>query len=282
VFLLYNYEIMLKRLAIAAVAFALAGDMIGQPQKAPDTEKSKAQKSQPAIHTAKGTDKHDDTNAHQSSTREKAARLYAAVKGSVVSAWHWARGHSADWWLVVVAFTTLFFLGWQAWETRRSVQSALRPNLTVRRVWLRRGTPIPTLGVPDAQPWKIEFYLANVGGSKARIRECDFSLTIFEHDLPPRTLVYAQQTVFKRFRLQPGEDREMSIEIGAALVAVLRLVGEEGLKQGYQNTDRLYFWGYAKYRDGLGVDRNISVCRHYHNASGKFNPVEDSDYDYAD
>jgi hypothetical protein len=256
--------------------------MIGQPQKATDTEKYAAQKSQPAIHTAKGTDKHDNTNAHQSSTREEAARLYASAKRSVVSAWGWAEGHSADWWLAVAAFLTLMFLGWQAWETRRAVMIGLRPRLVIRRVWLKAGTMIPTLGVPDAHPWTVEFDIGNIGGSAAKVTSSSFALTVFARGLPTR-LAHAQQTGFKPFSLQPGEEREMSISVGDDLVNLFRVMGGTvGPYLKYQDTGHVYFWGYAQYRDKLGIARNIAALRHYDSEVGKFKAVDDPEREFAD
>src|SRR5271157_3100546 len=65
---------------------------------------------------------------------------------------------------------TLIVIGWQSHETARSADianrtllSTMRPRLIVRQILIHRGTRISTIGVPDADPWKIDFDVVNVG-----------------------------------------------------------------------------------------------------------------------
>jgi type IV secretion system protein VirB4 len=82
--------------------------------------------------------------------------------------------------------------------------------------------------------------------------------------------------------LQPGESKELSIPIDEQLVSILRLVGSDGLRNGYQNTDKIWFFGTACYSDGNGIKRNLSVCRRYDNKTECFTPDNNSDREYSD
>jgi hypothetical protein len=91
-------------------------------------------------------------------------------------------------------FFTLMTIAEQTKHTARAADianktliSQSRPKLIVRRIWIREGTPIPTAGVPDAQPWRIQYRIANIGGSIAHVQTCDFAATIFDSGLPSGT-----------------------------------------------------------------------------------------------
>jgi hypothetical protein len=85
-----------------------------------------------------------------------------------------------------------------------------------------------------------------------------------------------------QFVLEPGEAIQLSIPLDDNLTKILRIVGDEGLQQGYQNTNRISFLGSARYADRLGIERNLSVCRKYDNATRIFEPVSDTDREYSD
>jgi hypothetical protein len=192
------------------------------------------------------------------------------------SAFSWSGGTTI--WAIIL---TLLAISEQTGETRRSVQVGLRPRLIVHRVWLSVGTIGQTTGVPDAHPWSVKFDIANVGGSVARVTYSNFTLSVFKDGLPTR-LIRAPKTGFKPFSLEPGEDREMAVMIGDGLVKLFRTVGVTGPYLKNQETGHVYLWGYAKYRDTLGIARNIAVCRHYQSGTGKFAVVDDPERDYAD
>lgn len=156
-----------------------------------------------------------------------------------------------------------------------------RPKLTIRRILIYKGTQIPTIESKGDIPWRVGFYMSNHGGSAAHVRECDFSLIRLESELPPRP-THFQQTRPRPFSLVPGEERELSIELDENTTSLFRLLGDDRLRQGWQNSDRIYFSGVARYADDVGIVRTISVCRQYQNATGRFKAIEDTDYEYAD
>jgi hypothetical protein len=199
--------------------------------------------------------------------------------------WHmllsWPEGITG--WAIIA---TLIVIGWQSYETARSADianrtllSTMRPRLIVRHISIHRGTKISTIGVPDADPWRIDFDVVNVGQSTARIKQHNFTSNRIEDDIPDFAV---EEKSSVSLSLEPGQKRTMSIELNQQLKEILRLIGPDGLTQGYQNTNRLYFWGHAQYVDGLGIVRNIAVCRRYENNVGRFMPGIDPDFEYAD
>ena len=199
--------------------------------------------------------------------------------------WHlllsWPAGITG--WAIIA---TLIVIGWQSYETARSADianrtllSTMRPRLIVRHILIHRGTRISTIGVPDADPWRIDFDVVNAGQSAARITRLNFTSDRIEGDIPDFTI---EEKSIAPLSLEPGEKKTMSIELNQQLKEILRHIGTDGLAQGYQNTSRLYFWGHAQYTDGLGTVRNIAVCRHYENKVGRFTPSVDPDFENAD
>lgn len=183
--------------------------------------------------------------------------------------------------LVVVGGVT----GYLALRTLHSInhQAVLqfRPRLTLRRILIYKGTQIPTIEGKGDIPWRVGFNISNHGGSAAHIQECHFSLIRVESEFPPRP-THFEQSRPRPFSLAPGEERELSIEFDENMTNLFRLAGKEGLRQGWQDTDHIYFLGFAKYADDVGIVRSISICRHYQNATGRFKAIEDPDYEYAD
>lgn len=175
--------------------------------------------------------------------------------------------------------------GYLALRTLNSInhQAVLqfRPRLTLRRILIYKGTQIPTMEGKGDIPWRVGFDISNSGGSAAYIQECHFSLIRVENEFPLRP-THFEQSRPRPFSLAPGEERELSIEFDENMTSLFRMVGKDGLRQGWQNTDHIYFLGVARYADDVGIVRSISVCRHYQNATGRFKVIEDPDYEYAD
>jgi hypothetical protein len=206
---------------------------------------------------------------------------------------YWERAfgseYASNWALVTAAILTLFFVGWQAYETRRAAQignktliASLRPRLTLRSVWLRTGTAIPTMGIPDAEPWRVEYSIANCGGSQAHIIGASFMVVTFDKNELPAVPPYTNHVVHKDITLQPGEDRESSVGIEVELVSLFRMMGVKGGYLAHQRTAFIYFLGHVRYKDDLGIVRRLAVLRHFDTASGRFTVVDDPQYEYAD
>jgi hypothetical protein len=158
--------------------------------------------------------------------------------------------------------------------------ATFRPKLIVRKVFLNNGTQIPTVGVPDAYPWTVDYAVANIGGTRATIRRSGFEFTAFDREIPAK-LPYKMQPPAELIRIEPGEEKEFSVPIDSNLTNLFRILGVRG-DLSHQKIGRAYFWGRAQYSDDREIIRNVAVCRHYRTETGKFEVVDDSDYEYAD
>jgi hypothetical protein len=193
----------------------------------------------------------------------------------------WPNGTTA-----LAILVTLLAIAEQANQTRRSADIAnrtlnaiLRPKLIIRRIRIHRGTDIPTCGQPDADAWRIDFEMVNVGKGTSRIVGHNFRADRMADKFPDFGL---EEKTVPPFELKSGEKQTMSIPIVKELVFILRLIGVYGLTQTYQGTERLFFWGNAQYLDTSNVRREVSVCRLYDNKAGRFRPIADPDYEYSD
>lgn len=189
-------------------------------------------------------------------------------------------------WAIVL---TLLAIAEQAKHTAKAANianktliSTLRPKLIIRKIRIHRGTGISTVGIPDPDPWRVNFEAANVGQGAAHILEYRFDIQKIDSGLPADIPPISGDAKREEFALEPGQRKVLFIDIDKELTDILRMIGESGLAQGYQNTNKLYFWGNTRYTDNLRTARNASVCRHYDNVSRTFRPVDDPDREYSD
>jgi hypothetical protein len=190
---------------------------------------------------------------------------------------------------LTITFCTLVALIWQTRETRRAVNiarstlvSTFRPKLILRNITLRQGTNIPTHGVPDAHPWKVDYVIANIGGSRAHVTMRSFAVKIFEGKELPFPLPYARQAEENTFALEPGEERELSVGLEENLITLFRHLGVKGGYLDHQRTAFVYFFGFVQYTDDIQIVRKMAVLRHYETQTGRFCMVSDPDCEYAD
>jgi hypothetical protein len=203
---------------------------------------------------------------------------------------------SPEWALAIVGIITCFVIGWQSWETRRSAKAArdsivltFRPKLIIRGIALIPGNYIPVTGGPQtedgAKPFRIECVIANVGGTTAHITESN--LTIFvpadERDGLPTFPPYsdARDSLGRSFATKPGEHQERLVALGqrdASRFTMLRVLTNGGAT----GPGNIFCFGFIQYRDKIGTSRRSAFCRHYDAQTGRFDRVENSDYEYAD
>lgn len=176
----------------------------------------------------------------------------------------------------------LLVIWYQAMTARKAIVLQFRPRLIVRKVSLRQGTYISTVGEPDRHQWKVEFTIANVGGSQAAIKRRGFEVSLFEKGLPAR-MPYEMHDPTEPIRISAGQEIESSVLIKEEIVWYFKaLQGAKGPYLGHQPIAHMYFWGCVEYADDTNVVRNMAVCRHYQTDSGKFVVIADSDYEYSD
>jgi len=104
------------RIVIAAACLCfLAAAMSGKPNNSSDSHASNSgQKSAISI----GSNDDNQAADHSREANNNPPKWYASLK-------------RPEWWLVVAAFVTLFVIGWQAYETRRAVQTMQLGNRAV-------------------------------------------------------------------------------------------------------------------------------------------------------
>jgi hypothetical protein len=200
------------------------------------------------------------------------------------------------WWFPLVAWPggittwaiilTLIAIVWQSYETRRSVAATkrsiilqFRPKLSVRRLYLRKGTWNPETGESDANPWKLSFDLVNVGYGNAHLREGKFTIALLDGSDTNRLIT---ELTPGPLTLKPGEEREFSVPLEEQLTNALRVGGKSVFIRGEQGTDRLHFFSVLTYCDDIDTERHFSTKRRYINSNARLTAEEDPDWEYSD
>ena len=178
--------------------------------------------------------------------------------------------------------------------SRRSVDTAqqslalqFRPKMIVRNIVLDPLPPRPngtSLPVLQHHPLTGQFYIANVGGSVATIKEI-LSLVFWTEPPPlPMRRPYEGrdgQKPSSLIRLQPGQsvprrfDSEQPLDVNPD--QILRWSDS-----GSGPRIHLYVMGWVEYADDLGYIRRTAFCRKFEPQSVRFKAVDDPDYEHAE
>jgi len=164
----YNCGIMLRRIAILAIATFMAVCVSGQPDKTPDQNQQPAKQGQPAVVTANSPNERSNGQTHQPQGSPDSPKWYAALE-------------RPDWWVVGLAFLTACVICWQSWETRKAARGAERAaDATLAQTQLMRDKERARLIVepnglevvndPESKPgWylKATIKVQNIGASRA-------------------------------------------------------------------------------------------------------------------
>jgi hypothetical protein len=104
------------------------------------------------------SDGKNETPGHPNETNNNPPKWYAAFK-------------RPEWWLVFVAFLTFGFIGWQAWETRRSVEAANKNvEFFIAKERARLRVDIVSLDLsPENGAYGVNFKVSIFGSSPAFI-----------------------------------------------------------------------------------------------------------------
>ena len=156
--------------------------------------------------------------------------------------------YEMQWWNILIAWPegitawaiigTLFVIGWQSWFARQTLLATFRPKIVVRRIRIQPGTVISERGVPET-PWTVVFDITNSREGRAKIMSYNFAIDRLPKE--PRVFDVAEKRTIP-FVLASGQTKTDKIEIGKELTSTLRhLAGSEGLAQGWQGTDQIYF-----------------------------------------
>ena len=178
--------------------------------------------------------------------------------------------------LAVVAVLQCY-LAWQMYV------STHRPRLRVRNVY------VPDIEAflhksPNAE-FQPVYEVANVGGTAATLTVCsaqivlavDAELRHYQIGLPQQL---SEEIVIPHGAVHSTEVTPKTYH--PDMVARFRVPApEETLGVRANNLDA-YCIGYLRYKDRLGVERQLRFCRKFNRTTQRFVPVDDSDYEYED
>jgi hypothetical protein len=282
-FLGYNLRIMLKRLAILAIAVFVAVGVPGQSNKATDHKEQPAAESQPAVLPANSPNEPNGRQTDQTKPDAGPPKWYAALE-------------RPDWWIVGAAFATLGLIGWQSYETRRSVDvgtrtlvSTFRPKVIVRSLTLHPKstedhTAMAGEANPDGPPWKIRLLIENGGGTAAHIQAADVEIAWLRRSPDHKEPIQTEKR--GAFTLQAGEERAIEFILGndvptGGSIHVRLRISESAVARDLPQMTYILCGGVIPYTDDIGVKRKTGFERIYHIKSQTFCPSADSEREYA-
>lgn len=219
---------------------------------------------------------------------------------------HWYE--SPEWVLVIVGAATAGVICWQSWETKRAADAAAesmkavndqvrildlqtkatektlvltqRPRIIVRNFYFSElkgtGGILPPTGVQNGSLCHGQFYIANSGGTNARIQEIDCRIWVDAEDgrLPMKRPYEGQMGTQMNKILAPGQSTPWAFSRERPLM-------HQAMNIGTGKT-AIYVLGWIGYTDDLGIYRRTCFCRKYDPSTERFRPVDDPDYENAD
>ena len=198
-----------------------------------------------------------------------------------------------EWWLVLLGFFTLVLIWWQAKKTAEATEAMhknitlqFRPRLEVRAMVLIPGDYIPVAGQSLEQEaegeWKIEYVVANVGGTPAYVTGSNLTLVVPEGELPAFPPYNNERDSLGCFSVKPGEHthRAMTLHDDTDMWRFRML--RQQVQGGSTSTGNLFCLGFLQYRDEIGTSRRTAFCRRYDAQTQRFDRIENSDHEYVD
>lgn len=205
---------------------------------------------------------------------------------------------SPEWWMVyltaalaIITALMAYFTAclWSATKTMvdRSDAAAKwqyitthRPRLIVRRVSLDDGNG-DSSSSGDNIP-KIQFFVANVGGSRARVIESNATFAEIDGVLPAIPPYSIELDTIKNTVIEAGQSDPLETLIieGDKLRGVVRNWNKKFITNS--ENSQFYFFGYIQYRDDVDIIRRMTFCRQYNARTKRFTEVNDPEYEYSD
>lgn len=205
---------------------------------------------------------------------------------------------SSEWWMVYLTAALAFITAWLAYYTARLYRATRtmversdaaakwqyitthRPRLIVRRVSLDDGNG-DSSSSSDNIP-KIQFIVANVGGSCARIIESNATFAEIDGILPAIPPYSIELDTIKSIVREAGQSDppETLIIEGDKLRGLVRNWNKKFITNS--ENSQLYFFGYIQYRDDVDIIRRMTFCRQYNARTKRFTEVNDPEYEYSD
>jgi hypothetical protein len=184
----------------------------------------------------------------------------------------------------------LVFIGiggvWAGLETLTAIKRELvltqRPRISVQNFYFSEmrgvgGVYNTPSGIQNGSFCTGQFYIRNVGGSRARIEEiyCDIWAEEEQGKLPMKCPYEGKIGKEGKWEILPGQS--MTWLFGRTEP----LTDDVGMKR-IMGRNSVYVLGWIGYRDDLGTYRSMRFCRQYTPSKDRFLAVDDKDYEYAD
>jgi len=206
---------------------------------------------------------------------------------------NWYALKRPEWWLVVVGFFTLVLIWWQAKKTAEATEAMhknitlqFRPRLQVRAMILISGDYVPVAGQSLEQEeegeWKIEYIVANIGGTPAYVTESNLTLVVPEGELPAFPPYNNEHDSLGCFSVEPGEQTHRAMTLHRETdIWRFRMLRQE-VQGGNTSSGKLFCLGFLQYRDEIGTSRRTAFCRRYEARTQRFDRIDNSDHEYVD
>jgi hypothetical protein len=241
---------MLKRLAMLASLAILAVCVPGQPNKTSDNKEQPASKGQPAVIAAESPSQQPNTEENKPKSDSDPPKWYTALE-------------RPDWWLVIVGAIASGL----AYGTLRAIAKQAQAQMIAERAWLVIGSGMgnyqPTWGVDSP---KFSWRILNAGNTPAQIFEtqCKYELvsSVDLYNLPPDP-EYPLPIEMSGHLLAPHNEIVYSvplIEFPNTQPIDLPHETVNAIKEGLAH---LRAYGYVKYRDAFGENRESRFCERY-------------------
>jgi hypothetical protein len=150
----------------------------------------------------------------------------------------------------------------------KALVATFRPKLVVKRISLEEPRP--------GRPLKIEWIVANIGGTPGTITESNATVKLSGPKILEPIPEYSdEKTSMGSLTVEPGTG------------VPLAQFDSESLREWQDDAHAagqafVYFIGYIQYADGIGVRRYMAFCRRYNRQTRRFEVVDDPNYEYGD
>jgi hypothetical protein len=160
---------------------------------------------------------------------------------------------------------------------QQTIVHTQRPKIIVRTFYFSEssGTPPHNNGLAAGSFAKGQFYLVNIGGTRATVEEIWCEPYIGE-SLPGKRPYEGKKGYRQSIAMKPGESTYYLFSLSHPLEDLTA-----SLLKGRSKS--FFVLGWIGYRDDLGIYRSTRFCRHYNPSRDRFVPVEDDpDYESAE
>jgi hypothetical protein len=146
-----------------------------------------------------------------------------------------------------------------------------RPKLAVRKVSIDRYEPRKV----------VRYTIVNVGETPAYIVKGKVAMKNIEGHLPPSPTWGVNATPIEPFTLEAGKRARQEWQFDDEIATKFGFL-DLARAGGSQEAGFLYFLGYVHYKGDARPIRHTVFCRRYNAFTGRFDTIDDPEYEYSD